>query len=98
MYTRQKHTAPRERAALRADERVIRWVDEHTHVLREGLGPRRRDDAARDAGDAASQRHALSRARSALSSIKQQDLKSVSRSRWTETLHRFISPNVSLII
>jgi hypothetical protein len=55
---RVEHTASREGAALRADERIVRWVDEHAHVPGEGLGPRRRDDAARNAADAAPQRHA----------------------------------------
>ena len=45
----ERRTAPREGAAPRADERLVRWIYEHARVPGEGLWPRLRDDAARDA-------------------------------------------------
>ena len=53
---RRHWPAPREGAAQWAAECIVRRVDQHAHVSREGLGPGRRDDAARDAADTA-QRH-----------------------------------------
>ena len=55
---RERRTAPREGAAPRADERLVRWVDEHARVPGERLWPRRRDDAARHAAHSPPQRHA----------------------------------------